>query len=151
MKIISTKLPNYPSQEMPKTATSGSAGIDLVAAIFAEKLDIPAGEISIIPCGIKVALPKGAVGFVCPRSGLAAKFGITVLNAPGIIDEDYRGEIKVILVNQGDKEYVVKKGDRIAQLLILNYNKIEFEEITNSTFDVLSTERGEGGLGHTGK
>jgi dUTP pyrophosphatase len=126
--------------------TAGAAGMDLCAALDAD-LVIEPGAWKLVPTGIAVAIPAGHEGQVRPRSGLAAKHGVTCLNAPGTIDEDYRGECKVILVNHGPEAFVVKHGDRIAQLVIAPVTRVEVEVVT----ELSETERGEGGFGSTGR
>ena len=130
--------------ELPQYQHFGEdAGLDLHAA---EELTIKKGEYKLVKTGLKIAVPKGYAAFVYPRSGLALKKGITVLNADGVIDSGYRGEIGVILINHGDKDFKVNFNDRIAQLIIQKVNLIECNEV-----DSLSeSERGEGGFGHTG-
>ena len=130
----------------PSYATELSAGLDLKASISEPVTLAPLGR-ALIPTGLYIELPQGTEAQIRPRSGLAAKSGITVLNAPGTIDADYRGEIKVILVNLSDTEFVVNPGERIAQMVVARYEKIVWEE-TDSLED---TERGAGGLGCTGK
>ncbi len=120
--------------------------MDLRAVIDAP-LTIETGETVLVPCGIRMAIPGGFEGQVRPRSGLAAKHGIGVLNAPGTIDADYRGELKVILTNFGRAAFTVTRGDRIAQLVIAPVASAEWEE----TMDLDGTARGSGGFGHTGK
>ena len=140
MKII-----NKSNNELPSYGTLNSAGLDLRANLE-EIITLRPLEKILIPTGLHIQLPKGNVGLICPRSGLAIKEGITVLNAPGIIDEDFIGEIKVILINLSNKNVIINNGDRIAQLIITNYFQVKLEET-----DKLSlTERGEGGFGHTG-
>jgi len=129
--------------ELPQLATSGASGFDLVAA---ERVQIPSGERSIVGTGIAVAIPSGYEGQVRPRSGLAARYGLTVLNTPGTIDSDYRGEVMVIMHNTGP-DYHIKKGDRIAQLVIQKVPKVKFEVVE----ELDETDRGDGGLGSTGK
>jgi len=131
--------------ELPKYETILSAGMDLRANIDKDVFLFP-GEREILPTGIHIQLPEGQVAKICSRSGLAAKSGIAVLNAPGIIDPDFTGEIKVILVNLSNQPFIIEKGDRIAQMVIAKFDRIEWNQI--ETLDV--TERGEGGLGHTG-
>jgi dUTP pyrophosphatase len=131
---------------MPNYATEGSAGVDLSAAITTQIIIKP-GEHTIVPTGICISLQEGFEAQIRPRSGLAAKHGITVLNTPGTIDSDYRGEIKVILINHGKEEFVIERGMRIAQMVIAQYAKASFEEV--GTLSV--TERGDGGFGSTGK
>ncbi len=136
---------NKGRQPLPQYATSQSAGMDLRADID-EPVTLAPLERRLISTGLCIALPAGYEAQVRPRSGLALKCGVTVLNAPGTIDADYRGEIGVVLVNLSDKEFVVNPGERIAQLVIASYEQAELEPV-----DMLDeTERGEGGYGHTG-
>ena len=129
----------------PEYQSAGAAGMDLQAALDAP-LEIPAGEFRLVPCGFAIAVPAGYEAQVRPRSGLAAKNGVTVLNAPGTIDSDYRGEVKVILVNHGAATFVVTSGMRIAQMVVARV-----AHVTWSPADTLpDTDRGEGGFGHTG-
>ena len=130
---------------LPDTATALSAGMDLLAAVEAEVVLAP-GERRLIPSGIAIALPAGLEAQVRPRSGLALEHGITVLNAPGTIDADYRGEIQVILMNAGTDDFEVGRGDRIAQLVVAPVVRPDWVEV--ETLD--ATDRGEGGFGHTG-
>jgi dUTP pyrophosphatase len=131
--------------ERPRPASPGSAGLDL-AAHLAEPVTIPAGGRRLIPTGIAVAIPPGFEGQVRPRSGLALKHGVTLLNSPGTIDSDYRGQIQVIMVNLGEGEFEVRPGDRIAQLVVAPVAAVEWEVV-----DALpGTGRGEGGFGHSG-
>lgn len=134
-----------PDASLPRYATAGAAGLDLVAAIDSS-IELAPGAVVRISTGIAIELPPGHEGQVRPRSGLAAKYGITVLNAPGTIDEDYRGEVQVILVNQGRAPHRIQSGDRIAQLVIAPVARVEVEEITA----LAGTKRGEGGFGSTG-
>lgn len=129
---------------IPVYATEGAAGAD-VRANIKENVVIPAGEIAIIPTGIKVSLPAGYEIQVRPRSGLAAKFGVTVLNTPGTVDADYRGEIKVILINHGKQSFVVEPKMRIAQIVVASVMQVEF-----ALGELTATARKEGGFGHTG-
>lgn len=130
---------------LPAYQTDGAAGMDLGAAIR-EPLPIPPGEWRLIPTGFSVAIPQGFEGQVRPRSGLALKHGVTVLNAPGTIDSDYRGEMKVALVNHGKAAFVVQPGDRIAQLVIAAVARAAWVEVG----ELPSTDRGAGGYGSTG-
>ena len=140
MKII-----NKSNNELPSYGTLNSAGLDLRANLE-ESITLRPLQRELIGTGLYIQLPKNTVGLICPRSGLAIKEGLTVLNAPGIIDEDFIGEIKIILINLSDKNIIINNGDRIAQLVITNYFQVKLEET-----DKLSlTERGEGGFGHTG-
>jgi dUTP pyrophosphatase len=136
---------NKSKHEIPSYETQGSAGMDLRANIDAS-ITLKPLERTIVKTGLFIALPIGTEAQVRPRSGLAAKKGITVLNAPGTVDADYRGEIGVILVNISNEDYVINDGERIAQLVIAKHERAEWEEVT-----ILSeTERGEGGFGSTG-
>jgi dUTP diphosphatase len=137
---------NKSTNSLPEYATTGSAGMDL-RAFLPEAVVLDPLERALIPTGIYVELPIGYEGQVRPRSGLAIKHGISCLNAPGTIDSDYRGEIKVILINLSRERHVINSGDRIAQLVISKFEKISWNsvKILNSSF------RGEGGFGHTGK
>ena len=103
-------------------------------------------QYEMIPTGIYVELPEGTFGMVTPRSGLAAKFGISIVNSPGVIDSSYRGEVKVILINQGEESFTINNGDRVAQMILMNYQKIEF----NVVEELSETERGTGGFNSTG-
>jgi dUTP pyrophosphatase len=140
------KLDNATDLPLPHYATAQSAGMDLSAAIDAPVI-IKAGEVAIIPTGIAIALHAGMEAQIRPRSGLAAKHGITVLNSPGTIDADYRGEIKAILINHGKEDFTVTQGMRIAQMVIAKYEHITLEEV-NSLDD---TKRGKKGFGSTGQ
>jgi dUTP pyrophosphatase len=131
--------------QLPSYATAGSAGMDLTAALE-EAIEIGAGERALIPTGLSIALPEGFEAQIRPRSGLAVKHGITVLNTPGTIDADYRGEIKVILINHGQAAFTVERGMRIAQMVVERFEHVKWDVV--STLD--DTERGEGGFGSTG-
>ena len=126
--------------------SDGAAGMDLAASLDAD-VTIAPGKRALVGTGLAIALPRGFEAQVRPRSGLAAKHGVTVLNAPGTIDEDYRGEIKVILINHGDEAFVVKSGERIAQLVIARVERVVLDE--QSSLD--GSARGAGGFGHTGR
>ena len=130
---------------LPVYATAGSAGMDITAAL-AEPMILEPGAIAMIPTGIAIALPQGFECQVRSRSGLAAKHGIFALNAPGTIDSDYRGEIKVILANSGKASYAIQPGERIAQLVIAQYETVQWELVDSLD----ETERGTGGFGSTG-
>lgn len=130
---------------LPRYATAGAAGLDLSAAIGAP-IELAPGAIAQVPTGLAIELPPGHEGQVRPRSGLAAKSGVTVLNAPGTIDEDYRGEVQVILVNHGRAAHRIQPGDRIAQLVVAPVARVEIEEIAA----LGDTPRGTGGFGSTG-
>ncbi|MBO5537592.1 MAG: dUTP diphosphatase [Prevotella sp.] len=143
--MIQIQVVNKGHQPLPAYATVQSAGMDLRANLEAPVVLKPL-ERRLIPTGLFIALPEGYEAQVRPRSGLALKKGITVLNSPGTIDADYRGEIGVILVNLSDEEFVVNDGERIAQMVIAKHETAHFIEV-----EVLNeTERGEGGFGHTG-
>jgi dUTP pyrophosphatase len=131
--------------ELPRYQTSGSAGLDLAAAI-AEEVTLQPGARALVPTGFAFSIPPGFEGQVRPRSGLALRHGITVLNSPGTIDSDYRGEVKVVLINLGQEPFVVRKGDRIAQLVIAAVVRAEVVVVTSLD----GTARGEGGYGSTG-
>jgi len=130
---------------LPKYMSDGSSGMDVYAATTGA-VALQKGERALIPTGISVAVPKGYEVQVRPRSGLAAKHGISIVNAPGTIDSDYRGEVKVILMNLGDEEFVVERGMRIAQLVVQPVFRAEIEEVE----ELGDTARGEGGFGHSG-
>ena len=131
---------------MPEYATAMSAGMDLRANLPDGDVELRPLERRLIPTGLHIALPDGYEAQIRPRSGLAAKYGVTVLNTPGTIDADSRGEIKVILVNLSNETFMVKNGERVCQMVIAKYEKVEWEETDNLD----DTERGEGGFGHTG-
>lgn len=142
---MKVKIINKSRHQLPEYATAQSAGVDLRANIDSPVVLPPLGR-ALIPTGLYMALPDGYEAQVRPRSGLALKQGIMVLNTPGTIDADYRGEIGVILANVSEVEVKINDGDRIAQMVINKYEKVTFEEV-----DVLDeTERGAGGFGHTG-
>ena len=132
--------------KLPTYKTSGSSGMDLVAYIK-NKITIDPGKTVMIPTGIAVAIPKNYEIQIRPRSGLAAKKNISVLNTPGTIDSDYRGEIKIILFNHGDKEFIINNKDRIAQMILTPVHKMILEEVDSLPDSV----RGKGGFGSTGK
>jgi dUTP pyrophosphatase len=130
---------------LPCYQTAGAAGMDLAAAVV-DAVTLEPGEFRLIPCGFSIALPDGYEAQVRPRSGLANRFGVTVLNAPGTIDADYRGEVGVLLVNHGPQKFTVTRGDRIAQLVVSPVTRVEWDVV-----DALpQTVRGTGGFGHTG-
>ncbi|KPU28164.1 deoxyuridine 5'-triphosphate nucleotidohydrolase [Caloranaerobacter sp. TR13] len=139
------KIVNKSRFPIPNYKTKGASGIDLFANIDKDLVLKPMERV-LIPTGIYLSIPEGYEGQIRARSGLAIKYGIGLANGIGTVDSDYRGEIKVILINFGDKEFVIKSGDRIAQLVFVKYEKAEFNEV-----EVLDdTERGSGGFGHTG-
>ena len=130
---------------LPTYATEGSAGMDLLAAVESD-VSIKPAETVLVPTGISVQLPEGFEAQVRPRSGLAIKYQIGILNSPGTIDSDYRGEVKIVLTNFGKQPFVVRRGDRIAQMVIHRYARVEWEEVESLD----ETARGGGGFGHTG-
>lgn len=142
---IKVKVINKSEFELPEYKTKGAAGVDLQANIK-EKITLKPMERKLIPTGLFIEIPKNYEGQVRPRSGLAIKHGITVLNAPGTIDSDYRGEIGVILINLGDEDFVIKPGDRVAQFILSKYECIDFELVESLD----KTKRGKEGFGHTG-
>lgn len=143
--MVKIKVVNTGCQPLPAYATSQSAGMDLRANIESP-ITLHPMERALVPTGIRIELPEGYEAQVRPRSGLALKHGITVLNTPGTIDSDYRGELKVLLVNLSNDDFVVNAGERVAQMVIARHETATWEEV-----EVLDeTERGEGGYGHTG-
>ena len=139
IKRLSKEIP------LPKYETSGSSGMDLAANIEAN-INIDPGKTAIVPTGLSISIPKGFEAQIRPRSGLAAKQKISVLNTPGTIDSDYRGEIKVILINLGQKPFKVEKGLRIAQMVVCPIVQAQLKEVD----DLSETDRGKGGFGSTG-
>jgi dUTP pyrophosphatase len=134
----------HPDAIVPKYQTAGAAGVDLCSV---EDVTIGEGDKALVATGLSMAIPHGWEGQVRPRSGLAVKSALTVLNSPGTIDSDYRGEVKVILINHGHGVFHVRKGDRIAQMVFALVGRAEFDEVQ----DLESTGRGAGGFGSTGK
>lgn len=143
--MVKIKVVNTGCQPLPAYATSQSAGMDLRANIESP-ITLHPMERTLVPTGIRIELPEGYEAQVRPRSGLALKHGITVLNTPGTIDSDYRGELKVLLVNLSNDDFVVNAGERVAQMVIARHETATWEEV--KVLD--ETERGEGGYGHTG-
>ena len=138
---------NYTGKhELPQFETAQSAGMDLRANIDAPVVLQP-GDRALIPTGIKMALPDGYEAQIRPRSGLAYKHGITVLNSPGTIDADYRGDVGVLLINHGQEPFTVEDGMRVAQMVVAQYSQFQWEPVA----DLSTTDRGEGGFGSTGK
>lgn len=144
--MIAVLVQNDSKFDLPSYATKASAGADL-KAVLDDPLELGPLERKIVPTGLKIALPEGYEAQVRPRSGLASKHGITVLNAPGTIDADYRGEIGVILVNLSNTAFTIQPGERIAQLVVAKFEQIDWLP----TKQLSKTERGEGGFGSTGK
>jgi dUTP pyrophosphatase len=131
---------------LPTRATEGASGYDLHAAVDVD-LVIPVGGRALVPTGFAIAVPRGYEAQIRPRSGLALEHGITLPNSPGTIDADYRGELKVIVMNSGEKPFTIRRGDRVAQLVIAPIVAADWQEVT----ELKPTERGEGGFGHTGR
>ena len=144
-KVSIIKLDHAKDLPLPRYATDQSAGMDLAAAIDAD-LIIKAGDVQIVPTGIALGLPRGTEAQIRPRSGLAAKNSITVLNSPGTIDADYHGELKVILINHGKSDFTITRGMRIAQMVIAKYEHVILEEVDS----LEETNRGTSGFGSTG-
>ncbi|MEE8439123.1 MAG: dUTP diphosphatase [Micropepsaceae bacterium] len=145
MRVAIKRLAHGRELPLPAYATEGAAGMDLLAANTSEIVLAP-GAIEVVPTGISLALPRNWEAQVRPRSGLALKFGLTVLNSPGTIDCDYRGEVKVILINHGKEAFTVSRGLKVAQLVIAAHARVEWEESS----DLESTTRADGGFGSTG-
>ena len=144
IKVLIKKLSH--KAQIPIYKTEGSSGMDLMA-LTEDKIVIKPNKSALVPTGLSVAIPNDTEIQIRPRSGLAAKSSISVLNTPGTIDSDYRGELKVILFNHGDKEFIINNGDRIAQMVLVPILKVQFEEVP----DLPETIRGSGGFGSTGK
>ncbi|MDE7388452.1 MAG: dUTP diphosphatase [Muribaculaceae bacterium] len=143
---IRVKIIRGGSQPLPAYSTPLSAGMDLRADLT-EPVTLGPLQRALVPTGLRIELPEGYEAQVRPRSGLALKHGITVLNSPGTIDADYRGEISVILINLSDTPFVIAPGERIAQMVVAAHARVEWEEVS----ELNATERGEGGFGHTGR
>jgi dUTP pyrophosphatase len=146
VRIEITRLPDAEGLSLPSRATQNSSGYDLCAAVRRELVVAP-GDRVLVPTGFCISIPPGYEGQIRPRSGLALSHGILLPNAPGTIDSDYRGELKIILLNAGEKPYPIRRGDRIAQLVIAAVATAEFTEV--EALD--TTDRGERGFGHTGR
>ena len=146
MTLIELKIINQSDNPLPRYATNGSSGMDMLAWLFADLVLAPM-ERALIPTGLFIELPEGFEIQVRPRSGLAIKQGLTCLNSPGTVDSDYRGELKVILINLSNEPQTIKSGDRIAQMVLQRVEKINWQTVDSIT----ETERGAGGFGHTGK
>lgn len=139
------RLPHSQGLALPKYMSEHAAGMDLLAAVM-EDIVVEPGKWKLIPTGLVMAIPEGYEAQVRPRSGLALKQGISVLNTPGTVDADYRGEVGVILMNHSQEKLVVKRGDRIAQMIINKIEHVNIEEV----LEISETSRGQGGFGHTG-
>jgi len=145
VRVLIKKLEHGADLPLPRYMSDDAAGLDVFAAIDGE-LVIKRGEFVLAPTGIMMAIPSGYEAQVRPRSGLAFKHGVTVLNSPGTIDADYRGEVKILLINLGPGDYLMKRGERIAQLVIQAVPSVDLIQVE----ELPSSERGEGGFGHTG-
>lgn len=133
---------------LPRQQTAGAAGLDLAAAIGADEvLTIAPGDYAMVPTGLAIALPEGFEGQIRPRSGLAARHGVTVLNSPGTVDADYRGEVKILLINHGREPFSLRRGERVAQMVVAPVSAVELVEVD----ELDGTERGTGGHGSTGR
>jgi dUTP diphosphatase len=146
LRIPIIRLPSAAGLARPEYFSAGAAGMDLSAAI-AEPIVLEPGSRRLVPCGFAVAIPEGYEGQIRPRSGLANRHGVTILNAPGTIDSDYRGELKALLVNLGADAFIVSPGLRIAQLVVAPVAHVEWELVD----ELPDTARGDGGFGHTGR
>ena len=145
VKINIQRMEGNEDLPLPRYMSDGASGMDLFAAVT-DSVVIPAGEVTLIPIGIRIALPEGFEAQIRPRSGLAARHGIGLLNSPGTIDSDYRGEIKIIMFNFGKEPFTINRGDRIAQMIITRVARA----ILIEQDDLEDTQRGSGGFGHTG-
>lgn len=146
IKVYLEQTPEGKDLPIPKYMSEQAAGMDLYACVDEDTV-LHKGEIKLISTGIKIALPQGYEAQIRPRSGLALKHGITLVNSPGTIDADYRGEIKIIMLNVGTQDFVISRGERIAQMVINKIEQISWELVN----ELEETDRGEGGFGHTGK
>jgi dUTP pyrophosphatase len=147
IKVNVRRLPHADGLPLPAYQSAEAAGFDLIAAVPARKpLTLPAGKHALVPTGLIFELPPGSEAQVRPRSGLAAKFGITVLNSPGTIDSDYRGEVSVILINLSKEPFAIKRGERIAQMVVAPVARADIRKVAQVT----ATKRGAGGFGSTG-
>ena len=145
VELLIERLPDAGDLPLPSYATDGSSGLDLLAAVDKD-LTIRPGERKLTPTGIRVAVPPGYEAQIRPRSGLALNHGLTMVNTPGTIDSDYRGPVQVIVINLGDEPYTIRRGDRIAQMVICPVVKARLVECN----ELPGTDRGQGGFGHTG-
>ncbi|MCX7992853.1 MAG: dUTP diphosphatase [Fimbriimonadales bacterium] len=146
LRVAITQEPDATDLPLPSYQTDGSAGVDLYAAVK-EPITLQPGERALIPTGIRIALPPGYEAQVRPRSGLAIRHGIGMVNAPGTIDSDYRGEVCVILINLGQEPFAIRRGERIAQMVIAPVMRVAWEIVS----ELPPTQRGDGGFGHTGR
>tara|TARA_B100001250_G_scaffold406008_1_gene424381 strand:- start:4050 stop:4496 length:447 start_codon:yes stop_codon:yes gene_type:complete len=146
MNTINCQIINKSNNPLPSYQTTGSAAVDLMANLKETRVLRPL-ERTLVPTGLYISIPKGHEAQVRPRSGMAIKSGITVLNSPGTIDSDYRGEVGVVLINLSNKNFIVNNGDRIAQLIVTSFSKVSWTELEKLD----TTDRGDGGFGSTGK
>jgi dUTP pyrophosphatase len=147
VKVKVRRLPHADGLPLPEYQTADAAGFDLLAAVaLHDPIMLAPGDRTLVPTGWIFELPPGSEAQVRPRSGLAAKFGVTVLNSPGTIDADYRGEVSVILINLGKEPFTIKRGERIAQMIVAPVTRVKLREVTKLS----STKRGSGGFGSTG-
>lgn len=145
LRVEALRLPHGHGLELPAYMTAQAAGLDLPAALT-EPVTLAPGQIALIPTGFSLAIPAGFEGQVRPRSGLAVKYGLTLINSPGTIDADYRGELKVAMINLGGQPATLKRGDRLAQLIIAPVTRATLVEVA----ELPPSPRGDGGFGHTG-
>lgn len=146
MKHIEVKIINHSHHPLPQYGTPQAAGMDVRAYLTEGSITLRTGERKLIPTGLHIQLPSGYECQIRPRSGLALKHGITIVNSPGTIDADYRGEIGIILMNCGDKDFVINDGERICQMVVKEYTHVDWTQVD----ELDDSERGEGGFGHTG-
>lgn len=147
MNTIEVKIVNHSHHPLPQYGTLQAAGMDVRAYLADGSITLKPGERKLIPTGLHIQLPSGYECQIRPRSGLALKHGITIVNSPGTIDADYRGEIGIILMNCGDKDFVINDGERICQMVVKEYTQVEWCQVSQ----LEDSERGEGGFGHTGR
>ena len=146
LPLLIERLPHARGLPLPSYMTEGAAGLDLVAAIDQE-MELPPAQVCLIPTGLRVAVPRGYEAQIRPRSGLALNHAVTLLNSPGTIDSDYRGEVQVIVMNHGRAPFLLRRGDRIAQMVVSPVARVAVEAVASLD----PTPRGEGGFGHTGR
>lgn len=146
LKISVMKADHASDLPLPEYMTNQAAGVDLLAAVDAP-VPIHPGQILLVPTGLHIALPAGFEAQIRPRSGLALKYGISLVNSPGTIDADYRGEIKLIMINFGSEPFVIQRGERVAQMVVSKVERVHFQLVE----ELAETQRGTGGFGHTGK
>lgn len=144
IQVSIQRMPGTEDLPLPGYMTAQAAGMDLMAAVEAE-VTIPPGERKLIPTGVRVAIPEGYEAEIRPRSGLALHHGVTLVNTPGTIDADYRGEVGILLINHGQAPFVVRRGDRVAQMVVHRVCRVRW----NASGALIPTQRGDGGFGHT--